>query len=112
MRHLPASPGVTIGGGAENAPRDPMVDLDETEEDNPDERESQRARDARVRPANDYGPEHGDVVHRDIQTVADAPAGPHDPSVDKADPGDSDARYIDTSLGTVSCCLRGCICYL
>ena len=77
LRHLPAAPGVTIGGGAESAPRDAMVDLDAADEDrdDPDERDGLRARDARVRPANDYGPVHGDVMHRDVQAAAEAPAG-------------------------------------
>ena len=100
LRHLPSAPGVTIGGGAESAPRDPMVDLDEAEEDDPDVRDGVRALDARVRPSNDYGPDHGDVVHRDAQVGADAPAGPqHDPSLPRPDAMGSDASYLASSLG-------------
>lgn len=102
LRHVPAAPGVTIGGGAESGPRDPMVDLDEDDDkDDPDERDCQRALDARVRPSNDYGPDHGDTVHRDVQAGAEAPAGPqNDPSL-RADAMDSDASYLATSLCSV-----------
>ena len=75
LRYLPAAPGVTIGGGAETAPRDPMVDIDvDDDNDNPDERESHRARDARIRPTNDYGPIPGDISHSPKPSL-DTPKG-------------------------------------
>jgi histone deacetylase 1/2 len=66
LRHVPAAPGVQIGGAAQTAPRDPMVTDDRDDEnDDPDDRKPQRKSDARIRPSNDYGPDEGDMAHRD-----------------------------------------------
>ncbi len=107
LRYLPAAPGVTIGGGAETAPRDPMVDIDvDDDDDNPDERESHRARDARIRPTNDYGPTPGDIPHRDIdlktntlsQSSSGAPGENGDPGSEAVS---SDANYLEKTLCSV-----------
>ncbi len=103
LRYLPAAPGVTIGGGAETAPRDPMVDIDvDNDDDNPDERENQQARDARIRPTNDYGPIHGDILHRDISlntSPLDLASATHGHNVvSGTDAVGTDANYLESSL--------------
>mmetsp|Transcript_50180 Transcript_50180/g.104701 ORF Transcript_50180/g.104701 Transcript_50180/m.104701 type:complete len:339 (-) Transcript_50180:667-1683(-) len=112
LRYLPAAPGVTIGGGAETAPRDPMVDIDVDDDDNPDERESHRARDARIRPTNDYGPIPGDIPHRDIEvetsTLPQTSSGtPGKNAVPGSAADGSDANYLEKTLNSVQS--EGCV---
>jgi hypothetical protein len=107
LRYLPAAPGVTIGGGAETAPRDPMVDIDvDDDDDNPDERESHRARDARIRPSNDYGPIPGDIPHHNIHLttnkVPQSSSGtPGENNAAGSEAVSSDANYLEKTLCSV-----------
>uniref|UniRef100_A0A6U6BFC6 histone deacetylase n=1 Tax=Guillardia theta TaxID=55529 RepID=A0A6U6BFC6_GUITH len=64
LRHVPPAPGVQIGGSAETAPRDPMIDEDDKDEDKEDP-DSRASRNPLKQSAEQSSAETGEPKERD-----------------------------------------------